>query len=258
MALKLDRPLCVLDLETTSADVATARAVQIGYVILVDGGIAEHREELYINPGVPIEPDATAVHGITDERVKDEPKFEDLAGGILDDLEGCDLAGFNIEKFDLPILTREFAESEIDFPGPGRQVIDVMKIYHRNERRDLTAAVRLYLGCDHAGAHGALADAVATAKVLHMQVERYGLPADTAGLDAYCHEKPADYVDQDGKFHWRGGEVVCAFSKQKGRTLRDLAQNDRGFLNWILRNDFSDEVKTIVRGALNNTFMVRA
>ena len=253
MNLKLDKPLVVLDSETTNDDPKTARIFQFGYVKLEKGRPVLEKVFL-INPTEPISPEATAVHGYTDGLVKDRPTFDHFADEIMADLQGCDLGGFNHEKFDIPILTREFAQCEIEFPAPDCRFVDAMKIYHRNEKRDLKAAVRLYLGCEHDDAHDALEDATATAKVLCEQVERYGLPEDIQGLHDYCHEKPENYVDQDGKFQWRDGEAVVAFSKQKGRTLKDLAQNDQGFLNWILRNDFSDEVKEIARNALNGEF----
>lgn len=257
MTLKLDRPLAVIDLETTSVDVETARIVQIGIIILVDGGIAEHRDEMLVNPGVPISPEAVAVHGITDDMVADAPSFEDVAAALMDDLEGCDLAGFNLEKFDIPILARHFAECEIDFPGD-RKIIDVMTIFHRNEKRDLAGACRFYLGCEHTDAHSALADAQVTREILVRQVERYGLPANIALLDAYCHEKPADYVDADGRLKWQGGEAVFAFGKVKGQTLRAATAGSPDYLRWILNADFSPELKTIVGGALQGNFPVRS
>lgn len=258
MTLKLERPLAVIDLETTNDDPKSARVVQIGYVIFGKEGVI-CREEIEINPTVPISPEATAVHGFTNDALRDKPTFEDVAGAILDDLEGCDLAGFNLEKFDIPILTREFEQCEVDFPGPDRRIVDVMTIYHRNEKRDLTAAVRFYLGCDHAGAHGALADAEATAKVLVSQVDCYSLPEDAASLEAYCHEKPDDYVDADGRLKWRGDEAVFAFGKIKGTSLREAANNSlsRDYLKWILGADFSQELKTIILNAMQGNYPVR-
>ncbi len=267
MTLKLDRPLAILDIETTSIDVNTARIVQIGYIVLIDNRleddahekkrlIANREAEFLINPGIPIPPEASAVHGITDAMVVDKPKFVDVASTIIKDLKNCDLAGFNIEKFDLPILARHFAEYEIDFPKD-RRIIDAMTICHRNEKRDLAWATRFYLGREHDNAHDAFADASTTAEILIKQVERYGLPQDIPSLDLYCHEKPAEYVDQEGKLQWRGDEAFFSFGKVKGMTLRQAAKSNADYLRWILGADFSPEFKQIVSDALSGRFPVR-
>lgn len=257
MTLKLDRPLAVIDLETTGTDVETARIVQIGYLILVDGGFAEHRETLLINPGIPIPAEASAIHGITDAMVAQAPTFDELAGAILEDLAECDLAGFNIEKFDLPLLKAEFLRAGYVGFGADRRVVDAMRICHQREKRDLGWASRFYLGRDHSDGHDALADAAVTAEILVEQVRRYGLPQDAAGLEAACHERPPEWVDPDGKLRWQGTEAVFAFGKMAGKTLRDVVAKDRGFLEWMLGKDFSPELKTIVGEAIKGWFPVR-
>ncbi len=249
--LKLTRPIAVFDLETTGVDVATTKIVQFGMVRLNAEGVIDVREELLINPGIPIPKEATEIHGISDEMVKDQPSFAQLAPKIFEMLDACDLAGFNMEKFDLPILVREFEDAGIVGFAEDRKLIDAMTIYHRNERRDLSAAVQYYLDRDHGNAHTALADAEATAEILLAQVTRYDLPADGTGLHDYCHEKNPRYVDYNGKFVWVAGEAVINFGKHKGMRLRDMVAHQRNYLQWMAdKADFSSDVLDIIRAAL--------
>ncbi len=134
-----------------------------------------------------------------------------------------------------------------------------MTIFHRNEKRDLAAAVRFYLDREHKGAHTALADASATADILMAQIDRYGLAADVQGLHEYCHEKPADYVDADGKLRWRNGEAVFVFGRYKGESLREVAGDYHGrcWLRWAMGQDFRDDFKNICRDAENGIFPQR-
>jgi DNA polymerase-3 subunit epsilon len=249
--LKLERPIAVVDLETTGVDVASARIVQFGMVRINDGGVINSAEELLVNPGMPIPKEATAIHGITDEMVKDRPTFAQIAPQIFELLADCDLAGFNLERFDLPILVREFEEAGFVGFAEERKVVDAMIIYHLNERRDLSAAVRFYLDHDHSDAHTALADARATADILLEQLKRYDLPRDAEGLHDYCHQKNPRYVDTDGKFVWVAGEAVFNFGKCKGARLRDIASDKADYLKWMVdKGDFSTEVCDIIRAAL--------
>jgi len=164
-----DRPVTVFDLETTSADPKSARIVSIGLVRLeVDGTVGE-RVEYVVNPGVPIPPSASAIHGITDAMVADKPPFAQIVEQINDFVTGTDLAGFNMIRFDLEIIRREYNRVGAGAFLPDAKLLDAMVIFHRQERRDLTAAVSFYLNKELEGAHGALADATATAEVLVAQ-----------------------------------------------------------------------------------------
>lgn len=254
--LKLLRPLVVFDLETTSSDSEHARIVSIGLVKLgTDGQVAEAFEWL-VNPGVPIPAEASAVHGITDAMVADKPMLAAIVDNINAFVRDCDLAGFNLLRYDIPVIRREYGRIGAGDFAPTAKIVDAMKIYHQNERRDLTAAVKLYLGRSHDGAHGALADAQATADVLLAQVERYpDVPSDVAGLHAYCEARPADFVDAQGKLRWQGAEVVIAFGKHSGNSLKKMVAEAQGYLQWILNGDFDAEVKTIVRNALKGQFL---
>jgi DNA polymerase III subunit epsilon len=248
--LDLERPLAFFDLETTGTDPQRDKIVEIAVCRVDPGGGTASRSQL-VNPGRPIPADATAVHGIRDEDVRSAPTFRDVARSFLDFIGAADLAGFNVKRFDAPLLDREFRDCGLDLALAGRRVIDAMTIFHRKEPRDLTAAVRFFLGGDHAGAHGAEADVLATLAVLDAQLERYpDVPRTVPALDAWLNPVPAGAVDRLGKFVLREGEIVFAFGKQKGRPLREVARLQPDYLEWILRQDFPDDARTIVLRAL--------
>lgn len=249
--LTLARPVVFFDLETTGTDPASDRIVEISALRIEPDGSTESRTRR-INPERPIPPGATAVHGITDEDVRDEPVFGKIARGLLDFLAGADLAGFNVGRFDIPLLDKEFRSCGMDMELGGRHVIDAMTIFHRKEPRDLSAAVRFYLGREHEGAHGAEADVIATMEVLDAQLARYDdLPRTVEELEQFGRRIPPGAVDRSGKFVWKGGEVAFSFGKNQGKTLKEVIRKDRGYCEWILKSDFPDEAKRLVRDALN-------
>lgn len=257
--MKLDRPLCVFDLEATGVDAAQDRIVDVCVLRLEPDG----RETVFsslVDPGVPIPPEATAIHKITDEMVRGQPAMKDLAPRLLELFEGADLSGFNAAKFDIPMLAAELRRAGFDWPLAGRRVADSFTIFARKERRDLTAAYRFYCGKDLSGAHRAEADVRAAAEVLFAQVERYpDLPKDMEGLHAFCSQVDPGRVDADGKFVWRNGEAAFAFgNKHKGRTLREVIATDRGYVSWMIeKGNFSVEVVRICRDALEGRFPAR-
>ncbi|MBZ5637655.1 MAG: 3'-5' exonuclease [Acidobacteriia bacterium] len=253
--LRLDRPLAFFDLETTGTDPATDRIVEIS-VRRVDPDGGRDGRTRRVNPGRPIPAEATAIHGIRDEDVRDAPEFRRIARSLLEFLGESDLAGFNILRFDVPLLDREFREAGLDLALPRRRVIDAMAIFHRKEPRHLAAAVAFYLGREHAGAHGAEADADAALEVLEAQLGRYlDLPRSVAELDAWCRPPaPPGAADLSGKFLWRNGEVVLAFGKHQGKAIRDVAREHRDYLEWILKQDFPADARRIVEGALKGEF----
>jgi DNA polymerase-3 subunit epsilon len=255
--LRLERPLCVFDLETTGTDPATDRIVEISVLRVDPDGKREGRTRR-VNPGRPIPKEATAIHGIRDEDVRGEPEFRRIAKGLLDFLGDADLAGFNVARFDIPVLEREFRESGLDLGLSRRRVIDAMTIFHRKEPRNLSAAVAFYLGREHEGAHGAEADVAAALDVLDAQLGRYDdLPRSVEELDAWCRPPaPPGAAESSGKFVFRNGEVVIAFGKHQGRALRDLVREHRDYLEWILKQDFPSEAKRIVEAALKGEFPV--
>lgn len=247
--ITLDRPLVVLDLETTGTDTRTDRIVEISFLkIDPDGG---HRSyTLRIDPGVPIPAEATAVHGITDADVAGKPMFSRVAPRLAAALEGCDLCGFTLLRFDLRVLVAEFRRAGTSFAVNGRRLIDPCMIYHKSEPRDLAAALKHYCGRDHEEAHGAEADVLATAAILDAQVVHYeAMPRTIAGLHDLCRD-PAS-VDVEGKFLRRAdGVVVFNFSTHKGRPVDDVAATDPRFLRWMLGRDFMDDAKAIAIDAL--------
>jgi DNA polymerase III subunit epsilon len=251
MNLTLDRPIAFLDIESTGANWRTDRIIDLALILVRPDG-SEQSLLFRVHPGQPIPPESTAIHGITDADVRDEPPFEALADTILECLEGCDLAGYNLARFDIPMLQAEYARLNRKFPMDGRRVVDVQRIFHRKEPRDLTAAVKYYCGRAHAGAHGALADTEATLRVFEAQLERYDdLPRDVDGLAEYTRTGPSDAFDAQGKLRWDAdGDVALGFGVFKGAKLRVLAEKDRGYLDWMLRKDFGPEVEEAVHAAL--------
>jgi DNA polymerase-3 subunit epsilon len=252
--LNLDRPLAFFDLETTGIDPATDRIVEI-CVLRVETDGSEEIKTRRINPERPIPAAATAIHGIRDEDVRDAPTFKEIARGLHAFLEGADLAGYNVARFDAPLLNREFADCGFDLRLADRRIVDAMTIYHRKERRDLSAACRFYLDRPHDGAHSAEADVRVTAGILDAQLERYSdLPATVGELEAWCRSGRTDGVDPSGKFIWKGGEVVFSFGKHQGKALRHVAGKSPDYLEWILQSDFPADTKAVVADALRGRY----
>lgn len=246
-ALKLTRPLVVFDTETTGTNPRQDRIVEIACLkILPDGGRQEWVKRL--NPRMPIPPSSTAIHGISDADVRDAPSFKDVAPDLARFLEGCDLGGYNISGFDLPVLRTEFLRADVPFDVADRRLVDAQRIFFAKEPRHLSAAARFYCQAEHEGAHGALADAEMTLKVLAGQLSRYEeLPRSVGELhELYCAGLDQD-VDPEGRIRLIKGEPTVNFGKNRGRTLKDISREEPGFLRWILKGDFSRPVKEIAR-----------
>lgn len=252
--LRLDRPLVVFDVEATGLNKRADRIVAIALVRYEPLGTAESFHYL-LNPGLPIPEEATAIHGIADADVKDAPTFADMAGILERHFAGADLAGYNVLGYDIQILAEEFARANRPFSLDGRRVLDAQRIFFRNEPRDLAAALRYYCGENHDSHHDALGDVLATIRVLGGQFTRYPeLPADLAGLNEYCDPRNPAWVDRTGRLKWSKGEVVFNFGKFQGQALRDAVVNDPNFITWLLRSDFPDDTKQIVRDAVSGRF----
>ncbi len=244
--------MAFIDLETTGLDTSRDRIIELAFLRLSPGGDVLERTRR-VNPEIPIDPGATAVHGITDEDVAEEAPFRSRARSLAELLADCDLAGFNIRRFDVPMLLAEFQRAGVSFDVAGRRLIDIQFVFHREEPRDLTAAARFYLGSEHRDAHSALGDIRTTARVLAAQLERYSeLPRDMEGLHAYCDEvRPFETELQ----RWFGGDDLGTYAfrrgRHKGRPLADVAQNEPDYLAWMLTADQMDEgVLEVVREAL--------
>ncbi len=258
--LTLDRPLVCFDLETTGTDIRDDRIVQLALVRVDLDGSRQTLASL-VNPERPIPAGATAVHGIRDEDVRDAPRFAELWPRLQALLAGADLLGFNMVRFDLPLLQREIRDGGGEFDLAGRRLLDAMSIFHLKEPRHLSAALRFYCGREMVDAHDALADTLATLDVFDAQLARYDdLPRDAAALHELCNPRDDAFVDATRKLRWNdAGEATLGFGKHKGKTLRELARASRDYLEWMLRDDsFSPEVKDILREALGGVFPRRA
>lgn len=240
------RPLAVIDTETTGVSVTKDRIVEVSVVrIELDG--TRTRRVRRVNPERPIPPEATAVHGITDADVVDEPPFRQVAKGLHQLLEGCDIAGFNVIAFDVPLLHEEFARAGIDWEVDTARILDAGIIFRVMEPRDLATAVIVYCGREHVGAHGALADTEATADVIEAQVARYarfqGEDAETQLFAASRYDNPPS-ADVGGKLtRDADGDLVYAFGKAKDTKVR----NDLGYARWMLRGDFPAHTCQLLR-----------
>ena len=250
--LKLVRPLVVFDIESTGVSPRKDRIIELAAIKLMPDG-EEISKCWLMNPGVPIPPETTAIHGISDEIVKDCPTFADKAEEIFEFFRGCDLSGFNADRFDIPCLEEEFARVGMAFAPSARKHVDVQRIYHKKEPRDLSAAVRFYLGRNHDGAHGAEADTRATLEVLKAQMAKYSdLPATVDEMDEYLVPHDPMNADRAGTLRWKDGELTINFGKKKGESIKKLLLNEPNYLKWILKGDFDTEVRMIIKDLLDN------
>lgn len=254
-SLSLHRPLVSFDLETTGLDVQNDRVVEICCVTLKPDG-SRSTWVKRINPQQPIHPAATAVHGITDADVADAPVFAAIADELMAVCAGADLTGFNIERFDLPMLRCEFGRLGKTFPHAHTSILDSCRIFFRKEPRDLSAALRTYCGRELVGAHGAEADATAALDVLLGQVARYDdLPRDVYNLHIYCHPQKPEWLDGEGKVVWSSGEATLSFGKHRNKSLRTLSQEQPDYLRWLVQDsNFSSEVKSLCAQALQGEY----
>lgn len=242
MKLKLTRPVVFFDLETTGTNISSDRIVEISMIKVFPDGHDEEKTRR-INPGIPIPAEATAVHHITDADVADKPLFADIAAQLAESFAGCDIAGFNSNRFDVPMLAEEFARVGVDFDFTTPRYVDVQTIFHKKEQRTLSAAYRFYCDKDLEGAHSANADTRATYEVLLAQLERYAdLPCDIDGLSDFSMQQKN--VDLAGRLVYDDQHrEVINFGKYKGQLAADVLQKDPGYYNWIQQGDFPSETK---------------
>ncbi len=242
MKLKLTRPIVFFDLETTGTNINSDRIVEISVVKLMPNGEIKSKTRR-INPEMPIPAEATAIHHITDEDVANEPTFRQVANSLAQIMAGCDIAGFNSNRFDIPLLDQEFVRAKVDFDFSKARFIDVQTIYHKKEPRTLVAAYRYYCGKDLTEAHSALADTTATMEVLLAQLEKYDdLPCEVGALSEFASNNRN--VDLMGRliFDDKGREVIN-FGKYKGRLAEDVLSSDPGYYSWIMGGDFAQNTK---------------
>lgn len=253
--LKLDKPIIFFDLETTGNKAHLDRIVEISAIKFLPEGIEEFKTKR-LNPEMPISKEAIEVHGIKDEDVKNCATFKQIAKSLFDFFKGCHLGGFGIVHFDSIVLQNEFKRAGIDYDLEGVALIDASKIYHKKERRDLTAAYKFYCNKDIENAHSAKADVEASIEVLKAQFEKYKgeLPDNVYELSDYCIGKESDSIDRDGKFKWHNGEVIINFGKHTGKSLNYLVENEQNYLEWILQGYFSKEIKDLISNAIQGKY----
>lgn len=247
MELKLTRPICFFDLETTGTDVAKDRIVEVSILKLYPNGNKESKTWL-VNPEVPIPEHATAVHGITNEKVAGEPTFKELSRQVYNMIKDSDLAGYNSDRFDIPLLAEEMLRAEIDFDMKNRVSVDVQTIFHKMEKRTLGAAYQFYCQKDLTDAHSAEADTLATYEVLKAQLERYDeLENDMKFLSGFTSRRNA--ADFAGFIVYdKEGHEVFSFGKHKGKKVERVLDEEPGYFGWLIKADFPLYTKKVLTG----------
>lgn len=245
MELKLSKPICFFDLETTGIDITKDRIVEISILKVYPNGNKESKTWL-VNPTIPIPKAASDVHGITDERVAGEPTFKELAKQIHNMIKDSDLAGYNSDRFDIPLLAEEMLRAEVDFDLGNRVSVDVQTIFHKMEQRTLSAAYKFYCGKDLIDAHTASADTNATYEILKAQLDRYdNLENNIKKLSEFTYRKQiadfAGFIGYNDK-----GEEIFTFGKHKGKRVEDIFDEELGYFGWLLGADFPLYTKKIL------------
>ena len=245
MQLNLKNPLVFFDLETTGTDIVTDRIVEISYLKIYPNG-AEESRTIRVNPGVSIPEKASELHGITNEMVKDCPTFKAIAKALANEIEGCDLAGFNSNRFDIPLLAEEFLRAGTDIDLKKRKFVDVQTIFHKMEQRTLSAAYKFYCNKELEGAHGAEADTRATYEVLKSQLDRYPELQNEIDYLSYfsAFTKNADFAGRI--VYGDDGTEYINFGKYKGKKVADVLREDSGYYSWIMTSSFALDTKRVL------------
>jgi len=251
--LQLTRPLAIIDLETTGVNLGTDRIVEIAIVKIMQDGKKLVKRKL-INPEMSIPQASTDIHGITNEMVRDAPSFRQVGNELKQFLDNCDLAGYNSNRFDIPMLVEEFLRVGMEFEGKGRKLLDVQKIFHMMEQRTLSAAYRFYCNKELEGAHGAEADASATWEVLEAQVVKYpqlGTNIETI-LKCIGEEQVVDFAR---RFTLENGVEVFNFGKHKGRSVAEILRAEPQYYDWMMKGDFPLHTKQKLTEIFNRTML---
>ncbi|MDD2476957.1 MAG: 3'-5' exonuclease [Dysgonamonadaceae bacterium] len=246
MKLNLKNPLVFFDLETTGINISRDRIVEFSFLKVFPNGDEEIKSKR-VNPEMPIPPESTAIHGITDEDVKDCPTFKQIAKSLASQLEGCDLAGFNSNRFDVPMLAEEFLRADIDFDMNKRKLIDVQVIFHRKEPRTLEAAYKFYCGKELVDAHSAEADTKATYEVLKSQLKHY--PDLVNDMEVLSKEFASfnNNADLAGRIVFDdNGKEVFNFGKHKGKSVAEILKREPSYYAWMMDGDFPRNTKQVL------------
>ncbi|MBL0057537.1 MAG: 3'-5' exonuclease [Elusimicrobia bacterium] len=251
----LTRPIVFFDLETTGLLVELDRIIEIGLIKLFPDGRTERLVQRF-NPSMRIPQESIAIHGITNDMLKDQPAFRDWAPRLFEIFEDADIGGFSLNRLDIPMLTKEFTQAGFAFSMDGRRIADASKIFREKEPRNLTAAYRFYCGKDLVGAHSAGADAEASYEVFLAQLDRYGdLPKEMNGIHRFCTAPGPSQVDLDGRLVWRDGEAYFNFGKHRFHKLAAVVQEDPDYIKWIVEKaDFSPDFVEICRQSRRGIF----
>jgi DNA polymerase-3 subunit epsilon len=268
MELNLKKPIIFFDIETTGINIAKDRIVEISYIKVLPGG-QEETETIRVNPTIPISEEASSIHGITNEDVKDCPTFPEIAKDIAKIFQGCDLAGYNSNNFDIPMLAEEFLRAEVDIDLKKHRFIDVKVIFHKMEQRTLSAAYTFYCNKELECAHSAQADTEATYEILKAQLDRYNgktcknpkgeesepLSNDIDVLSRFSsHNKNVDFA---GRFVYDNkGRETINFGKYKGMPVQEVLEKDPGYFGWMMKSDFplyTKKVLTNIKLRMKNT-----
>lgn len=245
MRLNLKNPIIFFDLETTGINIASDRIVEISF-LKVDLNGNESSKTLRLNPGIPIPEKVTAIHGISNEDVKDAPGFNEVAKSLAKDFEGCDLAGYNSVKFDIPLLAEEFLRAGVDIDLKRRKFVDVQVIFMKMEPRTLSAAYKFFVNKELEEAHSAEADTRATYEVLQAQLDRYSnLENDIGKLAEFsAHNRHVDFA---GRIVYNEDDVeVFNFGKYKGKPVSEILEKDPGYYGWMMNGDFPLYTKKVL------------
>jgi DNA polymerase-3 subunit epsilon len=245
MNLKISKPICFFDLETTGLNISNDRIVEISILKIFPNGNKESKTWL-VNPEILIPLEASNIHGITDDIVKDKPNFKIIAHDVKSMINNCDLAGFNSNKFDIPLLAEELLRSKIDFSLKNVLTIDVQNIFHKMEQRTLSAAYKFYCGKSLDNAHSSKADTLATFEVLESQIEKYDdLKSDVDFLSDFSNR--GKNVDLAGFIKYNKDNVPCfSFGKHKDKTVDYVLENESGYFGWLLNADFPIYTKKVL------------
>lgn len=249
MRLKLERPLAFIDLETTGLSVGSDRIVEIGILKINPDGSQSSREHR-VNPEMTISAESTSIHGISNEDVKDEPTFAELAPSLYKFLFDCDLAGYNSNKFDVPMLVEEFFRVGIDFDFQSRKLVDVQNVFHKMEQRTLKAAYQFYCEKDLVDAHNAMADITATYEILEAQLGKYeNLEGDVDFLSEFSRFQPT--ADIMGRIVYdENGVELINFGKHKGKSVEEVFQKEPGYYGWLMHGDFPRSTKKVFQNIM--------
>jgi DNA polymerase III subunit epsilon len=254
--LQLKKPLAFIDLETTGINLGTDRIVEIAIVKLLPDGTRNVKRKL-LNPGVPIPKASSDVHGITDDMVKDAPTFKQVAQELKQMLDGCDFAGYNSNRFDIPLLMEEFLRAEVEFDMKNRRLLDVQNIFHKMEPRTLSAAYKFYCNKILEGAHGAEVDASATHEILEAQLEKY--PELGNNVDSILKVMGEDQVvDFARRFVMDNGIEVFNFGKFKGRPVADVLKSEPQYYDWMMKGDFPQHTKQKLTEIFTRTMLKKS